>query len=143
MKSVKKLIAAIACLFCFVAAAQAQEEATSNATDNDTTIYTVVEKAPSFPRGETAMFMFLGQNIRYPQRASEDGYSGTVYVRFVVETDGTLTNIEVVKGVGGGCSEEAVRVVKMMPNWIPGENGGKKVRTSFTLPVKFKLHNDL
>ena len=89
------------------------------------------------------MFMFLGQNIRYPQRAREDGYSGTVYVRFVVETDGTLTNIEVVKGVGGGCSEEAVRVVKMMPNWIPGENGGKKVRTSFTLPVKFKLHNDL
>ena len=73
------------------------------------------------------------------QRAREDGYSGTVYVRFVVEPDGTITNIEVAKGVGGGCSEEAVRVVKMMPKWIPGEAFGKKVRVTYTLPVNFRL----
>lgn len=105
----------------------------------DTTIYTTVEKMPTFPGGEFKMYEFLAMNIRYPQRAREDGYSGTVYVRFVVEPDGTITNIEVAKGVGGGCSEEAVRVVKMMPKWIPGEAFGKKVRVTYTLPVNFRL----
>ena len=105
----------------------------------DTTIYTTVEKMPTFPGGEFKMYEFLAMNIRYPQRAREDGYSGTVYVRFVIEPDGTITNIEVAKGVGGGCSEEAVRVVKMMPNWIPGEAFGKKVRVTYTLPINFRL----
>ena len=106
----------------------------------DTTIYDTVEKMPSFPGGEIMMYDFLARNVRYPQRAREDGYSGTVYVKFVIEPDGTLTNIEVAKGVGGGCSEEAVRVVKMMPNWIPGEAFGKKVRVTYTLPINFRLH---
>lgn len=105
----------------------------------DTTIYTTVEKMPTFPGGEFKMYEFLAMNIRYPQRARQDGYSGTVYVRFIVEPDGTITNIEVAKGVGGGCSEEAVRVVKMMPKWIPGEAFGKKVRVTYTLPVNFRL----
>ena len=105
----------------------------------DTTIYTIVEKMPSFPGGEFKMYEFLVRNVLYPQRAREDGYSGTVYVTFVIEPDGTLTNIEVAKGVGGGCSEEAVRVVKMMPNWIPGEAFGKRVRVTYTLPVNFRL----
>ena len=105
----------------------------------DTTIYDTVEKMPSFPGGEIMMYDFLARNVRYPQRAREDGYSGTVYVKFVIEPDGTLTNIEVAKGVGGGCSEEAVRVVKMMPNWIPGEAFGKKVRVTYTLPINFRL----
>ena len=105
----------------------------------DTTIYDTVEKMPSFPGGEIMMYDFLARNVLYPQRAREDGYSGTVYVRFVVEPDGTITNIEIAKGVGGGCSEEAMRVVKMMPNWIPGEAFGKKVRVSYTLPINFRL----
>lgn len=105
----------------------------------DTTIYNNVEKMPTFPGGEFKMYEFLAMNIRYPQRARQDGYSGTVYVRFIVEPDGTITNIEVAKGVGGGCSEEAVRVVKMMPNWIPGEAFGKKVRVTYTLPINFRL----
>lgn len=101
--------------------AQAQHESDTVALTNvkeiaapgiDTTIYNNVEKMPTFPGGEFKMYEFLAMNIRYPQRAREDGYSGTVYVRFVVEPDGTITNIEVAKGVGGGCSEEAVRVVK-------------------------------
>ena len=94
---------------------------------------------PVFPGGEMKMYEFLGMNVRYPQRAIKDGYSGTVYVRFVVEPDGTITNIEIAKGVGGGCSEEAMRVVKMMPNWIPGEAFGKKVRVTYTLPINFRL----
>ena len=105
----------------------------------DTTIYDTVEKMPSFPGGDIMMYDFLARNVLYPQRAREDGYSGTVYVRFVVEPDGSITNIEVAKGVGGGCSEEAVRVVKMMPNWIPGEAFGKKVRVTYTLPINFRL----
>ena len=106
----------------------------------DTTIYDTVEKMPSFPGGEPKMYEFLGRNVKYPQRAREDGYHGTVYVRFVIEPDGSLTNIEVIKGVGGGCSNEAVRVIKMMPNWIPGEAFGKKVRVSYTLPIRFLLY---
>ena len=106
----------------------------------DTTIYDTVEKMPSFPGGEIMMYDFLARNVLYPQRAREDGYSGTVYVRFVVEPDGTITNTEIAKGVGGGCSEEAMRVVKMMPNWIPGEAFGKKVRVTYTLPINFRLH---
>ena len=128
--------------------AQAQHESDTVALTNvkeiaapgiDTTIYNNVEKMPTFPGGEFKMYEFLAMNIRYPQRARQDGYSGTVYVRFIVEPDGTITNIEVAKGVGGGCSEEAVRVVKMMPKWIPGEAFGKKVRVTYTLPVNFRL----
>ena len=128
--------------------AQAQHESDTVALTNvkeitapgiDTTIYNNVEKMPAFPGGEFKMYEFLAMNVRYPQRAREDGYSGTVYVRFVVEPDGTITNIEVAKGVGGGCSEEAVRIVKMMPNWIPGEAFGKKVRVTYTLPINFRL----
>lgn len=145
---IKLLFTTLLLLTASLIYAQVQHESDSVALTNvkeiaapgiDTTIYNNVEIMPTFPGGEFKMYEFLAMNIRYPQRAREDGYSGTVYVRFVVEPDGTITNIEVAKGVGGGCSEEAVRVVKMMPNWIPGEAFGKKVRVTYTLPINFRL----
>lgn len=145
---IKLLFTTLLLLTASLIYAQVQHESDTVALTNvkeiaapgiDTTIYNNVEKMPTFPGGEFKMYEFLAMNIRYPQRAREDGYSGTVYVRFVVEPDGTITNIEVAKGVGGGCSEEAVRVVKMMPNWIPGEAFGKKVRVTYTLPINFRL----
>lgn len=145
---IKLLFTTLILLTASLIYAQVQHESDTVALTNvkeiaapgiDTTIYNNVEKMPTFPGGEFKMYEFLAMNIRYPQRARQDGYSGTVYVRFVVEPDGTITNIEVAKGVGGGCSEEAVRVVKMMPNWIPGEAFGKKVRVTYTLPINFRL----
>lgn len=145
---IKLLFTTLLLLTASLIYAQVQHESDTVALTNvkeiaapgiDTTIYNNVEKMPTFPGGEFKMYEFLAMNIRYPQRARQDGYSGTVYVRFIVEPDGTITNIEVAKGVGGGCSEEAVRVVKLMPKWIPGEAFGKKVRVTYTLPINFRL----
>jgi protein TonB len=97
------------------------------------------EVMPHFPGGEEALFRFLRNNVRYPAAAREAGISGTVFLAFVVERDGSITDVEVLRGVGGGCSEEAVRVVKMMPVWNPGIQSGRYVRVKFTMPVKFIL----
>ena len=107
-------------------------------TDNNTKMV-VIDKMPAFPGGEEGVMDFIGTNIRYPKYAQDHGISGRVLVRFVVETDGSITNVEVLQGIGGGCDEEAVRVVKMMPKWIPAENDGEKVRVMFTLPINFRL----
>ncbi|HAW59166.1 MAG TPA: energy transducer TonB [Bacteroidales bacterium] len=102
-------------------------------------IFTIVESMPEFPGGEEARMKFLLQNIKYPQIARESGIQGVVYVTFVVEPDGSITNVKVIRGIGGGCDEEAVRVVKMMPKWIPGNQRGKPVRVQFNMPIKFTL----
>ncbi len=102
-------------------------------------IFQVVESMPEFPGGEEARIQFLRDNIKYPQMARESGIQGTVYVTFVVETDGRVTGVRVLRGIGGGCDEEAVRVVKAMPRWIPGKQRGKPVRVQFNMPIKFTL----
>ena len=78
-------------------------------------------------------------NIKYPEVARTSGITGTVYVQFVVEKDGSISDVKVVRGIGGGCDEEAVRVVKSMPRWKPGKQRGQPVRVYFTLPIEFKL----
>jgi TonB family protein len=102
-------------------------------------VYTVVEKQPAYPGGDEARIAFLGQNIRYPEQAKKNGVQGKVFVTFVVETDGSISNVKVLRGIGGGCDEEAVRVIKMMPKWSPGLQEGKAVRVQFNLPIKFTL----
>ncbi len=102
-------------------------------------IFTVVESMPEFPGGQASLFKFLQQNIDYPEIAKESGIQGRVFVTFVVETDGSVTDVRVLRGIGGGCDEEAVRVVKAMPKWNPGKQRGKPVRVQFNLPVKFTL----
>lgn len=101
----------------------------------------VVERMPEFPGGEQAMFTYLGRELKYPTEALERGIEGAVVIQFVVERDGSIGEVKVLRGIGGGCDEEAVRVVQGMPRWSPGEQGGKKVRTSFTLPIRFQLQN--
>ncbi len=103
-------------------------------------IFIAVEDDPIFPGGARELFKFLGDNIEYPRIAAEIGVSGVVYLTFVVEKDGSITDIKIVRGIGGGCDEEAVRVVKMMPRWTPGKQRGKPVRVQFQLPVRFVLH---
>lgn len=99
-------------------------------------IFTVVEEQPMF-NGD--LYEYLSNQIKYPEEAKELGIQGKVYVTFVVEKDGSITDIKVLRGIGGGCDEEAVRVVKTMPNWTPGKQRGNAVRVQFNLPIKFTL----
>jgi protein TonB len=105
----------------------------------DTGIYTTLDVYPRFPGGDQARFYFLRSNIRYPDAAVKSGIGGVVMVVFVIEPDGSLSNIEVSKGIGGGCDEEAVRVVKTMPRWEPGRRSGKAVRVLVRMPIVFKI----
>ena len=102
----------------------------------------VLEKAevmPEFPGGEQAMMKFVAENVQYPEEAKEKEISGRVMVGFIVEKDGSISDVKVAKGIGGGCDEEAVRVVKAMPKWKPGKEKGKPVRVSYMMPFTFKL----
>ena len=102
-------------------------------------IFTVVEKQPSFPGGEEKLFEYLYSNVKYPQVAKENGITGCVFLTFVVEKDGSIANPKVMRDIGGGCGQEALRVVKNMPKWSPGKQRGKPVRVQFNLPVVFDL----
>lgn len=102
----------------------------------------LVENDPSFPGGMEAMYKFLAENIKYPQEAKDNNISGKVYVTFVVETDGRITNPRLLRDIGGGCGQEAIRVVKSMPRWNPGKNNGQPARVQFNLPVNFTLTDE-
>lgn len=97
------------------------------------------EHMPEFPGGEAALFAFLAREIHYPRLARESGISGTVYLRFVVDREGNIREVESLRDIGGGCAEEAIRVVKRMPRWSPGKQNGQEVNVLFHLPVRFSL----
>lgn len=105
----------------------------------DEEIFTIVEKMPEFPGGTEKLFRYLGKNIEYPPMAKDAGIKGKVYVTFVVDRDGSITDVKVLRGIGGGCDEEALRVVKGMPKWTPGKQRGKSVRVQYNLPINFIL----
>jgi protein TonB len=105
----------------------------------DNKIFEVVEQNPTFPGGTAALMSWLSQNIKYPVIAAENGVKGRVIVQFVVEKDGSSTDVVVVKSVDPSLDKEATRVIKNMPHWIPGRQNGSPVRVRFTVPVTFKL----
>ena len=106
-------------------------------SQSDDEVYIMVEKRAEFPGGQSEMFKYIQDNRQYPDEAKENDVHGKVLVSFIVERDGTLSDVKVMRGIGSGCDEEAVRVITSMPKWKPGEQGGKAVRTSLTLPVTF------
>ncbi len=103
------------------------------------TIFKVVEVMPVFPGGEKKLMSYLGNNIKYPEKAKKDGVKGRVFITFVVEKDGRIDNVELLRGIGSGCDEEAMRVIKSMPKWSPGMTNGEPVRVQYNLPIKFAL----
>ena len=107
--------------------------------DKEDEIFQVVEQEPAFPGGVEALYKFVQSNLKYPQLAKENNIEGRVFVQFVVEKDGSVSNVKAARDIGGGCGAEAVRVVKAMPKWAPGKQRGKAVRAAYTLPVVFKL----
>ncbi|TKC01021.1 energy transducer TonB [Pedobacter cryophilus] len=108
-------------------------------TEDTNEIFTNVEVLPTFPGGLEQFGKFLGKNLRYPPIARENGIQGRVFCTFVVEKDGSLTDIKVARGIGGGCDEEAIRVLKSSPKWNPGVQNGRNVRVSYTVPIFFQL----
>jgi len=107
--------------------------------EEETKVFDVVEQMPSFPGGPSALFEYLSKNIKYPVVAEENGIQGRVIVTFVVERDGSITDVRVVKSVDPSLDKEAQRVVKSMPRWIPGKQNGSAVRVKYTVPVTFRL----
>ncbi len=106
----------------------------------DNTIHTGwLEVMPAFPGGEAAMMQFISSHIHYPKLAKESNVQGTVYITFVVNKNGEIADVETKRGIGSGCEEEAMRVVKSMPHWSPGLMNGNTVRVQYILPVKFSL----
>ena len=102
-------------------------------------VFNVVEQNPMFPGGAAALYRFLGRSIRYPAEAARQQVQGKVFVSFVVNTDGSVDRINILKGIGAGCDEEAVRVVSIMPKWQPGRQKGRAVAVKYNLPIQFSL----
>jgi protein TonB len=107
--------------------------------EEENKVFDVVEQMPSFPGGMGALMSWLSQNMKYPPIAAENGVQGRVIVQFVVEKDGSITDVHVAKSVDPSLDKEAARVVKAMPHWIPGKQNGSAVRVKYTVPVTFKL----
>ena len=114
------------------------EEVVKETSDEDI-IFTVVEQQAEFPGGFEAMAKFLAKNVKYPAQARRMGIEGSVFVSFVIDREGNISDPQVIKGISAECDKEAVRVVKLMPPWKPGKQNGKAVKCRFVLPIKFKL----
>lgn len=104
--------------------------------------FRIVEEMPEFPGGEAALFKFIGENTVYPADAREFNYQGTSYVEFTIETDGSITGVKAIRPLDFGLNEEAMRVIKLMPKWKPGEQRGRKVRVRYTIPIRFALQKN-
>lgn len=109
-------------------------------TKKNDMVFDVVEVMPQFPGGQIAMLQYLMKNIKYPEQAVKEGIQGRVTVRFIVEKDGSISDVKPVLSVHPLLNKEAVRVVKSMPKWTPGKQNGKPVRVRFNVPVMFKLN---
>lgn len=104
-------------------------------------VFFIVEDMPEFPGGEIALRKYIAENVRYPEMAKENDIQGTVYVRFVVDEQGKVGNVEVLRGVDPLLDKEAIRVVQSLPKWKPGKQRGKAVKVSHSVPIKFALQN--
>lgn len=117
---------------------QVVEPATSHPDESEYNLVTV-QKPPLFPGGDQELLKYLAENIDYPPIARENHIEGTVALSFIINKDGSVSDVSILKEIGGGCGKEALRVVKSMPRWSPGEANGHPVKVRFTLPVRFRL----
>jgi protein TonB len=115
--------------------AQSQKEPVFN---EDTTVYTIVDKVSEFPGGSDAMYKFIYSSMNVQKIADLD-VQGKIFVQFIVEKDGSLSNIEIIRNLDPFCDSEAIRIIRLMPKWKPGEFRNKKVRTKIQIPITIKL----
>ena len=141
----KKLFTFLLSVIASIALAQAQSTSNDSdvANEADEKVYIVVEKMPEFPGGQQALFDYLSANVQYPKIARENGIQGRSIVQFVVNKDGSISDVEIVRSGGDpSLDREAIRVIRSMPNGIPGRQGGKLIRVKYTVPVNFRLTGD-
>ena len=131
----KLILLVVVALFCSTSV-MAQTEV------EDDAIFVVAENAPEFPGGSDSLYAYIARNIKYPETAKKEKIEGRVFVTFVIEKDGQVSSAKILRDIGGGCGEEAIRVVKSMPKWKPGTQRGNPVRFQFNLPVSFLLGKD-
>ena len=137
MNALSKYIIALAlCLSSLCAWADAPSPL---ADGDDDEVYIIVEQMPEFPGGEEALRNFVTNNINYPETASKKGIHGRVYVCFIINKDGSVINARVVRSIDSSLDAEALRIVKAMPKWTPGQHKGHPVKVSYTLPINFSL----
>lgn len=109
---------------------------------NDEKVFYVVEEMPEFSGGKSAMQKYMSDNVKYPESAKKEGVTGKVFVSFVISKNGKVKDAKVVRSVDSTLDKEALRVIKSMPDWVPGKQRGKKVDVQFTLPINFALGED-
>lgn len=136
MKKTVRLLLTIALLGGGMVSAQNRDAENDNSEE---TTFNLVEEFASFPGGQDEMYKFIAKNLQYPEKAEKKGIEGKVHVSFVVEVDGSITDVKVLRDIGGGCGEAAVRVVKSMPKWNPAKQNGEYVRMLMILPFSFML----
>jgi len=135
----KKYALIFSTIFAFTFVSLANENDTVEQPQEDDVIFMVVEKMPEFPGGQPALMRFLAENLRIPIEYREANWVGRVFLQFVVNADGSITDIQVIRGFSPLWDKETIRVVEAMPNWIPGEHRGEKVRVRYTLPINISL----
>lgn len=140
-----KTTIALVCALLTIAVCHAQKNDTIPTKDTlkvvEEKVYEMfdVEKQPEFPGGQEGLYKYLAENVKYPEAAKTNNKSGMAALTFVIEKDGTVSTVNVIRDPGMGMGDEAKRVVSVMPKWLPAEMKGKPVRVKFTLPVRFKL----
>lgn len=102
-------------------------------------VFTIVEQNPTFKGGDISFIKYLKSNLNYPEKARRMGIEGRVFVQLIVEKDGSLTDFSIIRGIGGDCNDEAIKVMQKSPNWIPGKQRGRPVRVQMIIPISFKL----
>ncbi|MGL4630219.1 MAG: energy transducer TonB [Leadbetterella sp.] len=112
-----------------------EKKATTKTDSIDDKIFEKPDVQPEFPGGISSLYKFLGENIKYPEKAHKANVSGKVFAKFVVEKDGSISNIQILRGIGFGVDEEVIRVIKLMPIWSPGQKNGKACRSFFNMPI--------
>jgi TonB family protein len=132
----KKVIAVLSLVFVLLGL---NNSSIAQTQVSDEEVFQVVDEGAMFPQGKEAMTEFLAKNLKYPEKAIKDSIAGRVFVSFIVEKDGSLSNIKVIRDIGGGCGEEAIRVMKLMPKWTPAKVGNKLVRQQYYMPIEFRL----
>lgn len=136
----KQLIVLIFLSFGFLPAFAQQKNAPAQPTDTTNyKIFEFVEVSPEFPGGQEAMMKFLAENIKYPATALQASIEGLVVAQFIIDKTGKISDVNIIKPLGGGTDEEAIRVLTAMPKWQPGKQNGKEVSVRYTLPIRFSF----
>ncbi|MEM9339117.1 MAG: energy transducer TonB [Bacteroidota bacterium] len=136
---IKKIIIALLFASPFITWSQQKGHQQDSLSEKASEVFTIVEESATFPGGMNSFYRFLGGNITFPPQALEKGVGGRVFVQFIVEKDGSISNIQVVKGIGAGCDEEAARVIQLMPDWIPAKYNGVPVRQKMVQAITFAV----